>query len=116
MTATKQPGFDPIFTRNCRSKISAVETENIGDENGAKEAAALSEYHTGLVYVKAEGRVTPWRRKTETRGANYCCLGDSAALLTLMTLHFMGLSKDNYPPNLSVRHASLPPLSISFEG
>lgn len=29
--------------------MSAVETENIGDENGAKEAAALLEYHTGFV-------------------------------------------------------------------
>lgn len=117
----KQPGFDPVFIRSKK-------TENTGDGNGAKEAAALSEYHRIFVEitqtrlhltVKAEGRAAPWRRKTATaatRGANYSCLGDSTALLTLMTLHFMGLSEDNYPPNLSVRHASLPPLSVSFEG
>lgn len=107
----EQLGFDPMFTRDGRLKTPAVGTENIGDQNGAKEA----EYHAGLAYVKAEGRVTPWRRKTGTRGANYCCLGDSTALLTLMTLHFMGPGKDNYPPNLSVRQTSLPPLSVSFE-
>lgn len=84
--------------------MSAVETENIGDENGAKGGCAIRISHgvrlnktrTCLhLTIKAEGRVTPWRRKTETaatRGANYRCLGDSTALLTLMTLHFMGLS------------------------
>lgn len=51
--------------------------------------------------VEAEGRVTPWHRETETaatRGANYSCLGDSTALLTLMTLHFMASAKTITPP------------------
>lgn len=41
-----------------------------------------------------------WWRKTETeatKGANYSCLGDSTALLTLIGLYFMGLRTDNYP-------------------